>query len=189
MTPLPQSERTSRAPGCRNIERFTSVGVHCYALLMATVEDVGPDWLTRAPDLLAPQGRLACWFTEPAGVLARFTEPTRASQDDVRWLLGPALEAALCRFPEQRALPFVLDLGHITAREPSIRKLLLSNAGKLRHRFSRTLVVTPRGDGPLAAMALQAGAALLRGVGVQIEFVPSLERALERAGLRLAQRA
>jgi hypothetical protein len=130
-----------------------------------------------------PSGCAAIWFTEPPGAVIQFVQPARGDLALVRWLVGPALERLLERFPGSSPLVFVMDLGLMTGRDAAVRPILNEAVKSLGPRIARSVVVPPENASVVYMASLHASVSLLRvfGVPVEIQSLPNALRALRAA--------
>jgi hypothetical protein len=124
------------------------------------------------PHLEDPSGSVAVWYTDPPGVVMQFVQAARGDLTLVRWLVGPARERLLERFPGSSPLVFVMDLGLMTGRDAAVRPILNEAAKALRPRIARSVVVPPENASAIYMASLHASVSLLRVFGVPVEIQP-----------------
>lgn len=153
-----------------------------YAATRMLLPDLPPAFL-EPPHLRS--GSIAVWFTHPAGGIVQFVEPTRATLPMANWLVGPAIDELMLRFPTQR-LTLVLDLSLMLSRTSAARSVFLSKARHVGARFGRGALISPRVLTPAAARSVEASIALIRALGVEIAVFPSASAVLAEWGLHRA---
>lgn len=131
---------------------------------------------------------VAGWLTDPPGALVQVLQPVRGTSEITSWLVGPAFDALVERFPERRDLVFVFDLSAMTARSAAARAILLNRVRSDGWRFSRAVVVPPLVTPPMYLQSMRFSFMVLRTVGIAAEFADSSAAAIERLGLRALQR-
>jgi hypothetical protein len=145
-----------------------------------------PPVFSRAPDLSDPSGTLAVWFTEPPGAWLQFVKPARGTDELSEWLVGPALEAGIARFPGQ-ALILVCDFRLMRDRELSARARLLQTAPALKELLGKVVLIPSLSATPIHLKTMGAGAALLRSFGIQVELQTSVPYVMSQFGLVCAR--
>jgi hypothetical protein len=140
-----------------------------------------------APHLLHASDALACWFTEPPGVLLQITAPVDGTASMVAWMAGEVHEALLSRYPIGD-LTIILDLRLMTGREPSARHGLVEPAKRLKARAARTILLPPRNASRLYLGSMYAATALLSAVGIHVEIAQSMTKVVTTHRLRPAPR-
>jgi hypothetical protein len=139
------------------------------------------------PPHIAREG-LAGWITYPPGGLLQFTAPTRNTSEVAAWLVGPAYDHLVARFPDQRKLILVLDLGLMTGRSAAARSMFLGKAKECSKRFARGCLVPPRETGTALLYSVRAVAGLISALGIQVDIVDSSAHAIALCKLRPAPR-
>jgi hypothetical protein len=124
--------------------------------------------------------------TLPAGLVVRFMEPARGTLELANWLVGPVYEQLDQRYPRHNALTLVLDLELMTSRTSASRTVFLAKAKQCGWRFTRSFFVPPRRTTAAQRHAIRVGIAIVQALGVPVETVDSLERAIHTADLRAA---
>ena len=138
------------------------------------------------PHLLDESGAIACWFTEPPGVVLQFTRPTRGTGELSRWLVGSGYNQLIRRFPDAHELRMVLDMRQMTGRSATARSIMIEHAKLVSQRLGRVIILPSVHLGAFYVTVVETTALMLRPFGVRIEIEHSLERALARQELRVA---
>ena len=139
-----------------------------------------------APDLQLDSGKLAAWFTEPAGAVVQLTEAAVFTKAMAEWVVGPGFDTLKRRYPEQRNLRLLLDLRPMTSREPAARQVVLKAATSSLFLFADVGVVLPARPPPLYLTTLHAAVALLSAFGPEIRLFETIDDALAHMRLRAA---
>lgn len=150
-------------------------------------ELVGPAFNT-PPDMSSDDRACAAWLTTPPGAVFQYVEPARATLDTARWLVGPAYERLIARYPHERNLLLVFDLRLLTGRSAVARSRVLKKGGEVASRLGRVVVIFPD-LGPQFAKSAEAAIATLRGFGLCVELASSLREVVERYRLKPASPA
>jgi hypothetical protein len=141
---------------------------------------------SRAPHLSDPSGCIVAWFTDPPGAWFQFVKPARGTDELSEWFVGPALEAAIARFPRQ-ALTLVCDFRLMRDRDLSARARLLQTAPALRDLLGKVVLLPSLSATPLQLTTMKAGALLLRSFGIPVELQTSVPHVLSQLGLRASK--
>jgi hypothetical protein len=154
-------------------------------------------WLTRdpgfvecgfpvEPHLQHPSGLVVAWFTEPPGAVVQLTKPARGTLDLAQWLVGPACQELLQRFPDAKELFIVFDLSQMRGRDLSARAALLERAKTLRPGMVRAAVIPPAAASALYLSSLRVAVAILGVFGVAVDIESSLKSVIASRGLNVA---
>lgn len=138
---------------------------------------------TRTPDLCDPSGLIAGYWTDPAGVVLRFVRPARGTTKLAEWLVGPAVDIIMERFPGETQLRVVLDMAQMTGRSATARATLMHNAVRFVPCVGQLVLVPSVHMGPTYIKVVEASAAVLRLVGLRVDIEHSADRALLKHGL------
>jgi hypothetical protein len=136
----------------------------------------------RAPHL--SYGGVAVWFTSPPGAVFQLLEPVRGTLDLINWMVGPAYDELERRFPGRNALIFVFDLELMTGRTAASRSVFLGKAREVGKRFAEGLFVPPRAASVAYRTSMHAAVALVRALGVHVEFASSAVSAVASRNLK-----
>jgi hypothetical protein len=139
-----------------------------------------------APHVTDPSGLVAAWWTDPPGVLVQLTGPARGTTEMAEWLIGPAFDQVVRRFPDASDLRVILDMRQMTGRSATARSLLLQRGKTLIGRVTHVVLVPSTLLGPAYIKVVEAAALLLRGAGLRVDVEASLERVIARHGVRAA---
>jgi hypothetical protein len=139
----------------------------------------------RAPHASYPG--VSVWLTQPPGIIVQVTSPTRIDVSMTNWLVGPVYALLERRYPEPRALTFVLDLDLMTGRSFAARTVFLAKARQSFSRFQHAFVIPPRSAPRSYTFAMQAGVALVRALGVRVDYATSLAEVITEHNLRAAR--
>ena len=131
-------------------------------------------------------GVIACWFTDPPGVVLQFTCPARGTTELARWLCGPGYEQLLNRFPDAAELRVVLEMRQMTGRAATARAVLIEHGKLIAKRLGPVSILPSVHLGPFYVKLVEGTALMLRAFGLRIEIESSLERALAKQELRPA---
>lgn len=121
------------------------------------------------PHLEDPSGTVAIWFTDPPGSVMQFVRAGHGTVEIARWLVGPALEKTLQRFPGKTKLRLVMDLSLMTGRDPAARAVLVETTKKFRERIALSTIIPPQNASVVYLAALNVSVSLLQVFGVPIE--------------------
>lgn len=138
------------------------------------------------PDLQFEGGKLAAWYTEPAGAVVQLTEATIFTKEMAEWIVGPGFTAFNQRFPSRDQLRLLLDLRPMTSREPAARPVIMTAATRYLSMFNKVGVIAPSKPPPLYMTTLHAAVALLSAIGPEIRIFETLEGALKGMELSAA---
>jgi hypothetical protein len=130
------------------------------------------------------QDELHAWFTDPPGAVLQLSKPQRATVEQARWLVGPAIELLRARFPSEEKVILVLDYRNMTSRDTSARTLMMEHAGEIAHMFSHVYIVPPLQANPVYRSALHAAIALVSVFGSPLEIVETLDEVIAKQSLR-----
>jgi hypothetical protein len=139
-----------------------------------------------APHITDPSGSIAAWWTDPPGVLAQLTCPTRATTDLAEWLVGPAFDQVLGRFPDASELRVILDMRQMTGRSATARSLLMQRAKTVIGRVTHVVLVPSVLLGPAYIKVVETAALLLHAGGLRVDIDASLDRVVARYEVRAA---
>lgn len=140
-----------------------------------------------APHVTDPSGAIAAWWTDPPGVLAQLTGPARGTTEMAEWLIGPAFDQVIGRFPDTRELRVILDMRQMTGRSANARSLLLQRGKTMIGHVAHVVLVPSTLLGPAYIKVVEASALLLRAAGLRVDIESSLERVIARHGVRPAR--
>ncbi len=138
---------------------------------------------TTAPDLCDPSGLLAGYWTDPPGVLLRFVRSARGTTKLAEWLVGPAFERMMERFPGETQLRVVLDMAQMTGRSATARATLMHSAVRFVPFVGQLVIVPSLHMGTTYIKVVEASAAMLRLIGLRVDIEHSADRALIKHGL------
>ncbi|HEX4334862.1 MAG TPA: hypothetical protein VH062_03050 [Polyangiaceae bacterium] len=138
------------------------------------------------PQLSSPSGVVACWFTDPPGMIIQITQRTQGTLEGAQWIGGPAIDAMLRRFSKREWLTLVLDLRLMTGREPAARHSLVAPAKSLKSRLARIVVVAPERASSIYLSSLLAATTLLSVFGYRVDLKRSLEVVVKKHRIRVA---
>ena len=138
------------------------------------------------PHLRHSSGALVGWVTEPPGVVVQLTRPTRGTADLAEWLVGPAFEYLIQRFPHALRLLVVLDLRQMTGRDSRARALLIEKAKTFPAGLLRAVVIPPIRANAIYLGSLRVAADILRVFGARVDIECSLTKVLLEHDLRVA---
>jgi hypothetical protein len=136
------------------------------------------------PHVTSPKGDLVAWYTSPPGVVVQMVEAKPADAAMVRWLVGPARDQMLQRFPGVTDLILVIDFSLMTTREPAVRKIMSDSAKEMKPYIGRSILVPPANGNAIYLKSLAVSVLLLRGFGVNIELTKSIAFTVTSLGLR-----
>ena len=139
-----------------------------------------------SPHVVDPTGSIAAWWTDPPGVLAQLTCPTRATTEIAGWLVGPAFDQLLGRFPGATDLRVILDMRQMTGRSATARSLLMQRAKTVVGRVTHVVLVPSVLLGPAYITIVETAALVLRAGGLRVDIDASLDRVITRHGVRAA---
>jgi hypothetical protein len=131
-----------------------------------------------------PKDGLCVWFTQPPGAVLQLSTPQRFTIEQAHWIVGPALEQLLVRFPAGEKLTLIFDFRNMTSRDLSARTVLMEHANDIVHRFSHVFIVPPLQSNPIYRVALQAAVALVSAFGASFVIVESLDEVIAERSLR-----
>jgi hypothetical protein len=140
-----------------------------------------------APHLTDPSGAVAGWWTDPPGVFAQLVRPTRGTTEMAEWLIGPAFDRVIERFPHETELRIILDMRQMTGRSATARSLLLQRGRTALGRVGHVVIVPSVLLGPAYVKVVEAAALVMRAAGLRVDVELSLERVLARHGVRSAR--
>ena len=139
-----------------------------------------------APQAQHPSGVLACWCTDPPGVIVQFITPGVATLEMGQWLREVGAKRILPRFRGERELTLMLDLTLMTDREPNARNVLMEPVKQLKSRTKHHVLIPPRNASRVYLGSLYAATALLASAGVQVDIQPSAAAAIAKYQLKAA---
>lgn len=142
-----------------------------------------PAVFAHAPHLLDPSGCVGAWFTEPAGAWFQFVRASRGTDELSEWLGGPALEAVVGRFPNQKLI-LVLDFRLMTDRDLSARARLLQTAPAMKDLVAEAVIIPSLSATPMHLKTMSAGVRLARSFGIPVDLQTSPNQVLSQLGLR-----
>ncbi len=125
------------------------------------------------PHLTDDSETIAVWFTEPAGAVVQMTRASWGTADVAHWLVGPAWDQLLQRFPREGRFLLVLDLRAMLGRDREARSIVIEKAKAVQPRIERAVYLPPTNATPLYLNSIRVSAALLRVFGVQVDIEQS----------------
>ena len=138
------------------------------------------------PHLSDPSGRGHVWFTDPPGIVDRFTTPA-VDAGLVDWLIGPVTAALRARFPKAR-WGFLHDWRSVQTYDIRARPKLVAWGLELgKPRVARVTIVIEREAPALLRMACQAGVVPFAIAGIPMEVRHDFDEQVAKLGLRLAR--
>jgi hypothetical protein len=165
--------------GCR----FTGVRL---CIMAQTLDAALSPAFTVPPHVIDESGAVAAWFTEPPGVVLQFIRPARGTTELAKWVVGPAYNQLVRRFPDGYELRIVLDMRQMTGRAATARAVLIDHGKLVSQRLGRVIILPSVHMGAVYLKVVETTALMLRAFGVRIEIEQSLERALAKQDVRLA---
>jgi len=138
-----------------------------------------------SPHLIDPSGAIAVWWTDPPGAVMQLGEPTRGTTEMAEWLVGPAIDRLLQRFPGTGELRVILDMRQMTGRSATARALLMQCGKTVSRRLGQVVIVPSMLLGPTYIKIVEAAVLLVRMSGLRVEIEQNVERVFT-PGLRAA---
>jgi hypothetical protein len=138
-----------------------------------------------APHVLHPDGVVAMWLTEPAGIVIQIAQPTHAKAELARWLVDAAVPAMKGLLANKYFL--VLDWTLMLSRDADARKIFVDSASSLKPAPVSVHIIPPQNASPLFVSSMRVASALIAAFGVDLQIDASLPLAVSTCGLRAAK--
>lgn len=131
--------------------------------------------------LTCRDGPVACWFTDPPGVVFQLLEPARMTANMAQWIVGPAFDSMLTHFASSEGeLVFLIDLRPMTGRDADVRATFMSFARNSGSKLRAAVIIPPRRANPLYVGGLQTASALVSAFAPSLEITNSVPDVLDR---------
>ncbi len=137
------------------------------------------------PDYSDERIGVYCWFTEPAGILYRYS-PGLYIDETVATLVSTTCDAMLHkRFPETKRLQYVHDFSDAGGYSTKARQILVEWGRRVRGDVLRTVMIAPPTNA-FIRMGISAGVAVLRVLGGDVSVYDTLAEAIKAYEIRPA---
>ncbi|HEX2675580.1 MAG TPA: hypothetical protein VHM19_03050 [Polyangiales bacterium] len=137
------------------------------------------------PHARDPSGKIAVWYTEPAGVVLQLLESCEGTLEMAQWIAGPNAAETRRRFPaENGELIVVFDMRALTGRDPAARATVIEMGKTMRSRVKRIVLLPPRTFSPTLRRTMEVTLALLKVFGLNIDVAQGPGYVLAETRLR-----